>query len=171
MRTDTSQTIYRSDYTPPSFLVDTVELGFDLHPERTVVANRVTLRQNPASKLRDIVLHGEEITLVQLRMNGKLLKEGDYVLDHATLTIKKAPAQVVLEIETLCAPVQNTTLSGRSGKKVMRRKPSASHCVKKLPPDTYRPDSVVFAAGLQMLVSVSSNWSGTLSSSRPWSCA
>jgi len=113
MRTDSSpQTIFRKDYTPPSYLVDTVELGFDLHPERTVVANRVTLRQNPASKLRDIVLHGEEITLVQLRMNGKLLAEGDYVLDHATLTIKKAPAQVVLEIETLCAPVQNTTLSG-----------------------------------------------------------
>ncbi len=53
----------------------------------------------------------------------------------------------------------------------MRRKPSASHCVKKLPPDTYRPDSVVFAAGLQMLVSVSSKLSGTLSSGRPCSCA
>jgi aminopeptidase N len=113
MRTDSSpQTIFRKDYTPPSYLVDTVELGFDLHPERTVVANRITLRQNPASKRRDIVLHGEEIELVQLRMNGKLLAEGDYVLDHATLTIKKAPAQVVLEIETVCAPVQNTTLSG-----------------------------------------------------------
>jgi aminopeptidase N len=113
MRTDSSpQTIFRKDYTPPAFLVDTVELGFDLHPERTVVASRVTLRQNPASKSRDIVLHGEEIELVQLRMNGKLLAKGDYVLDHATLTIKKAPAQVTLEIETLCAPVQNTTLSG-----------------------------------------------------------
>jgi aminopeptidase N len=113
MRTDSSpQTIFRKDYTPPAFLVDTVELGFDLHPERTVVASRVTLRQNPASKSRDIVLHGEEIDLVQLRMNGKLLAKGEYVLDHATLTIKKAPAQVVLEIETLCAPVQNTTLSG-----------------------------------------------------------
>ena len=113
MRTDSSpQTIFRKDYTPPAFLVDTVELGFDLHPERTVVASRVTLRQNPESRSRDIVLHGEEIELVQLRMNGKLLAKGDYVLDHATLTIKKAPAQVVLEIETLCAPVQNTTLSG-----------------------------------------------------------
>ncbi|MNT00206.1 hypothetical protein D3C72_1346300 [compost metagenome] len=31
----------------------------------------------------------------------------------------------------------------------MRRKPSASHWVKKLPLDTYRPDSVVLAAGWQ----------------------
>ena len=113
MRTDSSpQTIFRKDYTPPAFLVDTVELGFDLHPERTIVANRIVMRQNPAAKRRDIVLHGEDIELVQLRMNGKLLDKGEYELDHATLTIRKAPAQVVLEIETLCAPVQNTTLSG-----------------------------------------------------------
>ena len=46
MRTDTPQTIYRKDYTPPSYLVDTVELGFDLDPSRTVVANRMTLRQH-----------------------------------------------------------------------------------------------------------------------------
>ena len=44
----------------------------------------------------------------------------------------------------------------------MRRKPSASHCVKKLPLETYRPDNVVFSAGLQMLSSVNSNASGIL---------
>ena len=113
MRTDSSpQTIFRKDYLPPSFLVDTVELGFDLDPARTVVASRVTLRRNAASKSRDLVLHGEDIELVALRMNGKLLKPGQYRLNAATLTISKAPANVVLEIETLCAPVNNTTLSG-----------------------------------------------------------
>jgi aminopeptidase N len=113
MRTDSSPTtIYRKDYTPPAFLVDTVELGFDLVPARTVVANRITLRQNPDSASHDIVLHGEEIELVQLRLNGKLLGAGEYELSAATLTIRNAPAKVVLEIETLCAPVENTTLSG-----------------------------------------------------------
>ncbi|WP_296002354.1 aminopeptidase N [Rugamonas sp.] len=113
MRTDSSpQTIFRKDYLPPSYLVDTVELGFDLDPARTVVASRVTLRRNRASKSGDIVLHGEAIELVALRMNGKLLKPGQYQLTETTLTIRKAPAEVVLEIETLCAPVQNTTLSG-----------------------------------------------------------
>ena len=113
MRTDSSPTtIFRKDYTPPAYLVDTVELGFDLAPARTVVANRVTLHQNPASASHDIVLHGEEIELVALRLNGKLLGEGDYELNHATLTIRNAPATAVLEIETSCAPVENTTLSG-----------------------------------------------------------
>ncbi|MYM75488.1 aminopeptidase N [Duganella sp. FT134W] len=113
MRTDSSPTtIYRKDYTPPAFLVDTVELGFDLAPARTVVANRITLRQNPASSSHDIVLHGESIELVQLRLNGTLLEAGDYTLTESTLTIRNAPADVVLEIETVCAPVENTTLSG-----------------------------------------------------------
>jgi hypothetical protein len=35
--------------------------------------------------------------------------------------------------------------SGRSRKKVMPRKPSASHCVQKLPPDLYRPSRLVFS--------------------------
>ena len=112
MRTDSPQTIFRKDYTPPSYLVHTVELGFDLDPARTIVANRVTLSRNPASKSRDIVLHGEEIELVQLRMNGQVLQAGEYAIDGVLLTIRNAPDQVVLEIETLCVPVENTTLSG-----------------------------------------------------------
>ncbi|MES2261567.1 MAG: aminopeptidase N [Pseudomonadota bacterium] len=112
MRTDSPQTIFRKDYTPPSYLVHTVELGFDLDPARTIVANRVTLSHNPDSKSRNIVLHGEEIELVALRMNGKTLTPGQYELGATTLTIPKAPLEAVLEIETLCAPEHNTTLSG-----------------------------------------------------------
>ena len=33
----------------------------------------------------------------------------------------------------------------------MRRKPSASHCVKRPPPLVYRPDSSVFLSGAQVL--------------------
>ncbi|CFN75268.1 Uncharacterised protein [Bordetella pertussis] len=41
--------------------------------------------------------------------------------------------------------------SGRSANQAMRRKPSASHWVKKLPPETYSPIRVELAAGLQRL--------------------
>ena len=112
MRTDTPQTIYRKDYTPPSYLVDTVELGFDLDPARTVVANRLTLRRNPLGVDRAIELHGEDIELVTLRLNGKTLGEADYRVANNLLTIFEAPDEVVLEIESVCAPEQNTALSG-----------------------------------------------------------
>ncbi|MFL6672887.1 MAG: aminopeptidase N [Massilia sp.] len=112
MRTDTPQTIYRKDYTPPSYLVDTVELGFDLAPARTIVANRLTMRRNPDSAQREIELCGEDIKLVALRMNGKTLAKGEYLLEGRFLRIPNAPEEVTLEIETLCVPEQNTTLSG-----------------------------------------------------------
>ncbi|MGH8853230.1 MAG: aminopeptidase N, partial [Telluria sp.] len=112
MRTDTPQTIYRSDYTPPSYLVDTVELGFDLDPARTIVANRLTMRRNPASAQREIELYGEAIELVALRLNGRLLAARDYAVNGNLLTIPNAPEVAILEIETICVPEQNTTLSG-----------------------------------------------------------
>ncbi|MGX9695848.1 aminopeptidase N [Janthinobacterium lividum] len=112
MRTDSPQTIYRKDYTPPSFLVDSVELGFDLDPARTVVASRIRMRHNPASTSRSIELHGEHIELVQVRLNGKLLKPSQYKLTASMLTIPKAPDDVTLDIETVLAPQDNTSLSG-----------------------------------------------------------
>ncbi|MES2320578.1 MAG: aminopeptidase N [Pseudomonadota bacterium] len=112
MRTDTPQTIYRKDYTPPAFLVDTVELGFDLDPQRTIVASRLTMTRNPDSAQREIELYGENIDLVALRMNGKALGKRDYRIDGNLLLIPNAPDDVTLEIETLTAPVKNTTLNG-----------------------------------------------------------
>jgi aminopeptidase N len=112
MRTDTPQTIYRKDYTAPSYQVETVELGFDLDPARTVVANRMTMRRNPDSSRRDIELYGEDIELVAIRLNGKTLAEGDYTIDGTVLRIPDTPDSVTLEIETICVPESNTTLSG-----------------------------------------------------------
>jgi aminopeptidase N len=112
MRTDTPQTIYRKDYTAPSYEVETVELGFDLDPARTIVANRMTLSRNPDSARRDIELVGEDIELVAIRLNGKTLDEDAYEIDGPVLRIPDAPDTVTLEIETICVPESNTTLSG-----------------------------------------------------------
>ena len=112
MRTDSSPTIYRKDYTPPTFLVETVEIAFDLDPARTVVSSRLCMRRNPLAKGRDLELHGGELTLVALRMNGKLLGKRDYRRDQDMLRIANPPDVVVLEIETTIAPNKNTSLNG-----------------------------------------------------------
>src|SRR3954464_8057871 len=100
MRTDTSQTIYRSDYTPPAYRVDTVEIGFDLDPAETRVAARIKMTRNKASRSKSIVLYGEGLELVQLRMNGKQLGKQAYQLMDDALQIADAPDNVTLEIET-----------------------------------------------------------------------
>jgi aminopeptidase N len=112
MRTDTPQTISRLDYTPPNFLVETVEIGFDLDPALTRVATRLTMTRNPAGAASDIVLNGEGVKLVALRMNGKVLAKRDYQLENDLLRIPAAPDAVTLEIETLIEPEKNTSLSG-----------------------------------------------------------
>ncbi len=112
MRTDTSQAIYRKNYTPPSFLVDTVEIGFDLDPVATRVATRLTLKRNPAGRDKTLVLFGEELQLVQLRMNGKALTKRTYKLEKGRLQIPNAPDNVTLEIETITHPDKNTSLMG-----------------------------------------------------------
>ncbi|WP_334187438.1 aminopeptidase N [Noviherbaspirillum sp.] len=112
MRTDTPQTIYRKDYSPPSYWVDTVEMGFDLDPESTRVATRLTMTRNRESRNKSIVLYGESLRLVQLRMNGKPLSKRAYALGHGTLEIFRAPDQVTLEIETITQPGLNTSLMG-----------------------------------------------------------
>ncbi|TFW10085.1 aminopeptidase N, partial [Oxalobacteraceae bacterium OM1] len=112
MRTDTPQTIYRKDYTPPSDWVDTVEMGFDLDPEVTRVATRLTMRRNAESRNKSLVLYGEALELVALRMNGKPVSKRGYTLGNGTLEIFNAPDKVTLEIETALRPAQNTSLMG-----------------------------------------------------------
>lgn len=112
MRTDTPAAIYRKDYTPPSHWVSTVEMGFDLDPAATRVATRIVFERNHASSDRTLTLYGEEIELVQLRMNGKVLSKHAYQLEQGGLRIPAAPDEIVLEIETLLRPDRNTSLMG-----------------------------------------------------------
>jgi len=112
MPVGTPVTIYRKDYIAPGFWVDTVEMGFDLYPQRTHVATRITMRRNHDSAEKDLVLFGEDIKLLQLRMNGVNLKKSAYTLSKERLVISNAPDQVTLEIETAIAADKNTTMSG-----------------------------------------------------------
>jgi aminopeptidase N len=112
MRTDTPQAIYRKNYTPPGFLVDTVEIGFDLDPKVTRVAARLVMRRNPVAREKTLVLYGEELELVQIRMNGTALAKRRYRLDNGVLQIDNVPDDVILEIETITQPDKNTSLMG-----------------------------------------------------------
>ena len=115
MRTDIATqpvTIFRKDYVAPGFWVDTVEMGFDLDPLATHVATRLTMRRNHDSSEKELVLFGETIKLLQLRMNGVNLKKSAYTIADGKLTIANAPDVVTLEIETVIQAAKNTSMSG-----------------------------------------------------------
>ncbi len=112
MTVQTKKTIYRKNYTVPSFLVKTVDLTFELNPEKTRVFAKTELSHNPDAKNEDIVLYGEELELVSISLNNRLLSPKDYSLKNGILRITKAPKNALLEIETTTEPQKNTTLMG-----------------------------------------------------------
>jgi len=103
------------DYAPADYLIEEVELDFALDPKATRVASKLRLRPNPkmATRGRPLVLHGENITLRSLALDGKRLSSADYELTPGGLSIAAVPARpFTLEIVTLCDPEANTALSG-----------------------------------------------------------
>ena len=50
---DAPRTIYLKDYIAPAYLVDVVDLHFDLDEEATVVRSRLVMRRNEAARVRE----------------------------------------------------------------------------------------------------------------------
>ena len=102
-----------ADYRPPAFLVDRVELSFDLDPARTRVRSKLAMRRNPAAEAgAPLRLDGEKIELAGIALDGAPLAEGRYQVHDRALIIAEAPDAFILEIENFCAPEANTALSG-----------------------------------------------------------
>ena len=106
---------HRLDYRPPAFLVDTVDLTFDLDPAATLVRSRLMLRRNPAAGVTDAPLHldGGPLTLLEISLNGEALPADRYRIgEDGSLTIPGVPDACMLETLVRIAPNQNTELSG-----------------------------------------------------------
>ena len=103
-----------ADYRPPEFLVDTVDLVFDLDPDATRVSSRLAVRRNPANDTGNaaLFLNGEDIKLKGLRVDGVALGANQHRLVDGNLVVPDLPDACVIEIETEIAPAANTELSG-----------------------------------------------------------
>ena len=113
MRTDTAPLIRLKDYRPPDWLVETVSLDVRLHPNATNVRATLALKPNPNAASGPLILNGDGLSLVSLKLNGADLAQESYVATPGNLTIAQPPnAPLTLEIETVVDPSANTQLSG-----------------------------------------------------------
>ena len=112
MRTDTAKPILLSDYRPPDWLVERVDLDVSLHPEKTRVRATLHLKPN-AGTPTPLVLDGDALTLTSLKVDGADAAPGSFEAAPDRLTIAQPPRRpFTLEIETLIDPTANTQLSG-----------------------------------------------------------
>ncbi len=116
MRTETPRPIFLKDYEPSAYLVDEVRLDIVLDPTATRVTARSKVRLNPAVKQRKggpLVLDGELLELLEIKIDSKVLATKDYSVSERQLTIKSPPVKpFTLEIATTCNPEANKALSG-----------------------------------------------------------
>ena len=107
-------TIYRKDYTPPDYLVDTIDLRFELGEEITRVHSRLSVRAqyDTTQGMRPLRLDGHRISLTSLTLDGTPLSSEQYTVDGESLTIAVVPAAFILEVSTEIRPQDNTFLEG-----------------------------------------------------------
>ena len=112
--TPSPRTVFLKDYRPPEYLVDEVQLRFELDPAQTRVLSRLQVRRNPqvASDDAPLILNGQELELLSISIGGRLLGEDQYRLEDELLVLDAPGDNAVIEIETRIAPEQNTALEG-----------------------------------------------------------
>ncbi|WIO75412.1 aminopeptidase N [Porticoccaceae bacterium LTM1] len=107
------KTIFLKDYQPPNYLIDTTDLRVELEEQGAAVFAKLNMRRNSdAPAGTELVLHGVDLELRELKIDGRALTPGEYFTEEETLTIKEVPAEFVLESEVYIKPQENTSLEG-----------------------------------------------------------
>ncbi|MBC8404684.1 MAG: aminopeptidase N [Planctomycetes bacterium] len=104
---------FRKDYQIHPFQINGVELDFDLQAEFTVVQSRLQMqRRDGADTNADLVLDGEGLETLSVRVDGVELSVQQYTVAKENLTVRDLPANFLLEIQVKIYPGLNTQLSG-----------------------------------------------------------
>jgi len=115
MRTDTGQVINLADYRPTDFVLERVDLTFELDPTATKVDSRLIFhRRKGADPKAPLVLDGDELALAGLLFDQKEMKASQYTATPESLTIRNLPKAKPFEltITTIINPEANTKLMG-----------------------------------------------------------
>ena len=108
------KTIRLDEYRPPAFLVDNVELDFDLRPGITTVSAQLAMRRNPerSDAPTECVLNGVALTIRNLSINQSELAANEFEYIDDVLTLKDVPDVFVLHSVVEIQPEKNTALEG-----------------------------------------------------------
>ena len=107
--TQQPQVKYRKDYTAPEFTITDIDLTFHLDEKTTKVLAVSKVKRCDASA-KDLLLQGEGLVLVSVKINGDLWQ--DHSIESGNLRLRNVPEHFTLEIENEIHPDQNSALEG-----------------------------------------------------------
>ncbi|WP_161866937.1 aminopeptidase N [Pseudomonas yangonensis] len=120
MRTEQSKTIYLKDYQVPDYLIDETHLTFELFEDHSLVHAQLVMRRNPeaGAGLPKLVLDGQQLELLELKLDDHELSAADYTLTDSHLTLQPTQERFVVDSSVRIHPESNTALEGlyKSGK-------------------------------------------------------
>ncbi|VAW52555.1 Membrane alanine aminopeptidase N [hydrothermal vent metagenome] len=102
--------IYLENYTVPDFEINHVELIFKLGENITRVHS--ILKITKSSGTSSLTLMGENIELIEIIIDKRILQNDKYKITDTDLTIFQVPDSFVLEIKTEIKPQENFSLEG-----------------------------------------------------------
>lgn len=106
---ETPETFYLKDYTPFGFEVESVELTFHLAPSATRVLSRIRFTPKPGAADPRFFLHGEKLTLIRARIDGKDVTPE---ITEQGLSCATPDSSFIWEAEVEIDPAGNTALEG-----------------------------------------------------------
>ena len=114
MLTPTPKTIHLKDYTPPAFLISTVDLDVDIRDDDALVKATLAVARNPqaAGSKAPFDLDGDELELLSVALDGRPLDNTAYTLAAERLRIPGVPDRFTLETAVRIRPTQNSKLMG-----------------------------------------------------------
>jgi aminopeptidase N len=106
------QPIFLKDYTAPEYLIQSVDLHFDLFEDHVIVRNQMHIRRNPDTALqtRALRLNGEDLQLQSVKINQ--VENSGYVVDEKFLVLANVSDEFDIEIITRIEPQKNLAFEG-----------------------------------------------------------
>ncbi|NOX32324.1 MAG: aminopeptidase N [Deltaproteobacteria bacterium] len=110
----THETIYLKDYKKAQFIVDEVDLTFDIREDQTKVTSILKIHKNLdiAGEKTSLVFDKGDFKIASVIANGMLLLPGEYEAKNEYFKIARTPDTFDLEIITILKPWENTSLEG-----------------------------------------------------------
>jgi aminopeptidase N len=115
MRTDTGRIVHLADYRPTDFVLERVDLTFELDPTETKVEARLIFhRREGVDATAPLVLDGDDLTMTSLLFDQIEMDPARYTATPESLTIRELPESTPFEITvvTMINPEANTQLMG-----------------------------------------------------------